>query len=461
MLLNFIVRSRKDAAAVEAMVERFYPGWEAGVYTLKGARSAEAMLDAIQSIVERAPGFYVVLLGREDADKREFLESMLPPNVAVHVVPRARVRNARLEMLYYETVRARARLRLNLRWQDGVYVIGGSGEGLEGLEPEPSYEAFIGVGRFGRLVERLAGGRVGSNPLVVRASGGLHLVYNGPRVRARLYIEDRGFRPKAEIVGGEPVDLDLGRVVEANRGSIEAYVRASVEWLRSVGEGYDVVVVPWSGGKDSTAALLLAMEAFGKDSVRVVYGDTGTEFPASREYVERVARKLGIDYVVAYAGLDRELMKGAPLPSHDNRWCTGLKIEAIESAISDAAGGRRALVVVGDRDAESPRRSGRPPVREGTRRNLTVVAPLKPWGGVHVQLYILSRGLELNPMYGYGFYRIGCYMCPALRNWELYALTSNIDLYVKLSRNAIFRRFIQARLRGGASGGGDDCGCSI
>jgi len=462
VVLSVIVRSRKDAAAVEAMAERFYRGWGLRVYTLGGVRSAEAMAEAARSIVEGAPGFYIVLLGREDASKAAAVEAELPLNAVVHVVPRARVRNARLEMLYLETLRARARLRLRAAWGGGVYRFDGRGEPLEGFSIEPSYESFIGVGRFNRLVARLAGGRVGRNPLVVRASGGLHLVYNGPRVRARLVVGDEGLRPKAEVVGGEPVDVDLDSMVGVNKGVIEAYARASREWLRRVGEEFDTIVVPWSGGKDSTAALLLALEAFGRDRVKVVYGDTGVEFPASRSYVESVARKLGVEYKVAYAGIDRKLLEGAPMPSHENRWCTGLKIEAIESTIARLAEGRT-LIVVGDRDAESPRRSDRPPVRPGTREELTVAAPLKPWGGVHVQLYILSRGLPLNPMYEYGFYRIGCYMCPALRNWELYAMTSSFDLYMKLMRSRIFRMFVSHRLRRSGHGGGvdGDCGCSI
>ena len=465
-MLGFIVRSRKDAAAVEAMAERFYSGWDTRVYTMKGVRRADEMAEAIKRIIDERPGFYIVLLGREDAGKAPLLEEQLPPTAVVHVVPRARVRNARLEMLYMETLRARAALRLRSSWEPGsqVYLAGPGGEPLEGLEPEPSHEAFIGVGVFNRLVSRLAGARIGSNPLVVRASGGLHLVYNGPRVRARLWVGDEGLRPRAEAVGdAKPVDVELGAMVEANRGLVEWLVRASGEWLRRIGEGYDTIVVPWSGGKDSTAALLLALEVFGRKRVRVVYGDTGTEFPASQRYVEETARKLGIDYEVAYAGIDRALAEGAPMPSHDNRWCTGLKIEAIERKILELAEGRT-LVVVGDRDAESVRRSERPPIRPGYREGITVASPLKPWGGHHVQLYILSRGVELNPMYGYGFYRIGCYMCPALRNWELYAITSNPRLYAQLVGKKPFRMFMKLRVFSkarGLGGGDGDCTCSL
>lgn len=440
-MFTLIVRSKRDADAVKAMIERYYQGWGIEVATLRGARKPDDMLKALEGIVRR-DRFYIVLLGREDAANAEMLERSLPPNAAVHVVPKARIRNARMEQLYVETLRARARLRLAASWGDSYYRFDWLGDPLEDYSIDLSYDSFIGLGSFSSHVARLAGGRVGRNPLVLRLHGGTHYVYNGPRVRAVLKISDSGIRPSVEIRGAEPLDVDISKIVEANRDIIESFVEAGKGFLRSLGD-FDKVIVPWSGGKDSTAALLLAVETFGRRRVVAVFGDTGTEFPATQRYVEKVSRMLGVEVHRAYAGLDRKLESGAPMPSHDNRWCTGLKVQAIESKIAELAEGRT-LVVIGDRDAESPRRSDRPPVREGPASTVAA-APLKPWGGVHVQLYILSRGVPLNPMYEEGFYRIGCYMCPALRNWEISILLTSRES-LGLLGSSIYRRFIHSRL---------------
>ena len=176
-----------------------------------------------------------------------------------------------------------------------------------------------------------------------------------------------------------------------------------------------------------------------------LFTDTGTEFPQTVEYVERLAAKLGVRLYKAYAGVDRELLaKRKPLPGHDSRWCTGLKIAATERAILELAEGRT-LVVLGDRDAESPRRSARPPVRG--MGEIVFAAPLRFWSAAHVQLYLYMNGVEPNPLYELGFYRIGCYMCPSLRSWELYIIRST-SLYYRLLRSPIFREFMMRRAAG-------------
>ena len=447
-MFTIVVRSRKDAAAVSAMIERFYRDWGLEVKTLHGARSPAAAETALEEIIE-PDRFYIVLLGREDREVASHLVEWLPPNVVLRVVPRARVRNARLEQLYMEVVKARTIFRVATAWDESrkAYVFGPVGPPIDPRleDPAPSYEVFIGVGRFSHIVSRLSGVTVGENPLVVRTSGGIHIVYNGPNPVVEMDIGDVGFKPKTSRISDsiEPINVDIDSLVEANREILELYERAAIRFLKSLGM-FDTVIVPWSGGKDSTAALLLALKVYGRDRVKVVYGDTGTEFPDSTRYVEEIAKKLGIEIVRAYAGIDRELMRGAPLPSHDNRWCTILKVKAIEDTALKLAEGRT-LLLVGDRDAESPRRSARPPVRRAYTGDMLVATPLRMWSAAHVQLYIISNGLPLNPMYYYGFYRIGCYMCPALRNWEIYAMTTT-ELHIRLSKNPIYRKFIASRL---------------
>ncbi len=444
--LTVIVRSRKDADAVEAAIERFYPDWGVRVRTLHGARSLDRVLDELGDLGD---GFYVVLLGREDERVAERLKGFLPPNAVVHVVPRARVRNARLELIAWELARARTRLRSTVWWCSGGYLFsssGGDGCRLLVEGAEPSYEPFLGLGRVHQLLSRLIGVDVPRTPLIVRTRSTVHEVYGGDRLVARLDFTDKGLRPRVLEIHGGGVDVDVNDVVRVNRRVLEVFEKTSIGFLRSL-ESFDTVIVPWSGGKDSTAALLLSLKAFGARRVVAVFTDTGTEFPETIDYVERVSRMLGVRVHRAYAGIDRELLEGRrPLPTHDDRWCTGLKIAATERAVAELAEGRT-LVVLGDRDAESPRRSSRPPVRRSGVEEVVYAAPLRFWSAAHVQLYLVSNGIPLNPLYELGFYRIGCYMCPSLRSWELYIILST-RLYYELIRSPVFRRFIWKRVHG-------------
>ncbi len=450
-MLTVIVRGRKDAAAVKAMAQRFYPEWGLEVKTLQGVRTVDKAAEKLSEILSR-PGFYILLLGREDEKLAQSLRDKLPPTATVHLVPRSKVRNARLEMLAAELARARAKLRVSVGWagEARAYKLSSSPPIHDVLErPEPSFEIYLGLGATSKLIEKISGVKIGLNPLILRTVGEEHLVFSGDKLVARVYIRDGGFQPRVEKVSDHVENVDLEKTIEVNSTVLEAFERASIEFLRSLGD-YDTVIVPWSGGKDSTAALILALKTYGHKRVTAVFGDTGTEFPQTLEYVEKVSKMLGVRMVRAYAGIDRALAEGKPLPTHDNRWCTELKVRAIEEKAAELAQGRT-LVIVGDRDAESPRRSIRPPLRKTQYvEGIDVATPLRLWSAMHIQLYILKHGIPLNPLYLMGFYRIGCYMCPALRSWEIAAILTS-PLHLRLLRTRIYRKFIKKRLYQGES----------
>jgi 3'-phosphoadenosine 5'-phosphosulfate sulfotransferase (PAPS reductase)/FAD synthetase/3'-phosphoadenosine 5'-phosphosulfate sulfotransferase len=443
--LRVVVRGKKDADAVKAMLSRFYPEWSVEVVTLKGARSVEHALSQLESMGDST--FTVVLLGREDEKLARELADSLPPTYVVHVVPRARVRNARIEMIAQELLRARARFRSMVWWNEDqqayVFAARARGKLLTPEKPEPSYEPFLGLGRTNRVISKLVGRYVPSNPLLVRMEKNVHTIFSGPELVAKLHFRDDGLSPKVlEVHEFKGVEVSIDSLLRANRWVLEAYEKASMEFLKSLGD-FDTIIVPWSGGKDSTAALILAMKLYGRKRVTALFTDTGTEFPQTVEYVERMSKVLGVKVYRAYAGVDQELEAGRmPMPTHDNRWCTGLKIAAGERALLELASGRT-LVILGDRDAESPRRSARPPVR-GVGE-IVFAAPLRFWSAAHVQLYIVAHGIPMNPLYEMGFYRIGCYMCPSLRSWEVFVMAET-PLYFRLLRYPIFRRFLNERL---------------
>jgi len=93
----------------------------------------------------------------------------------------------------------------------------------------------------------------------------------------------------------------------------------------------------------------------------------------------------------------------------------------VQALYREASKFENPILVVGDRDGESARRRLKPPVveRNTVFGRFLETMPVKFWSGFMVQLYILSRGIELHPLYCEGFYRLGCTICPSLADWEI------------------------------------------
>lgn len=134
-----------------------------------------------------------------------------------------------------ELERARAALRNSVGGTGSAYLLSPRAIPLFDRR-DPAYDVFIGLGDGLRArLEELVG-PVGENPLLVRMRAGVHEVYSGPSLVARLRFPDEGL-PSGERVGGEPVNVGLGNLLEANRAVIEAYERISLGFLRERGAG--------------------------------------------------------------------------------------------------------------------------------------------------------------------------------------------------------------------------------
>ncbi len=431
MLLRIVVRAKKDRDAVRATLSTFYKGWNAtiDVVTLKGERNTDRIRELLLNMSEERR--LVIFLHARELKLPEDFKEELPLNVVVEKVDKRKIRNARIFEIYQAIERGKARFRLTALWMSTARVYAfyrdrGSIEGIRiPLNPKPFFDLYHAIGEEHRkLLEQLIALKLGDNPLIIKMERGIHKVLQGDLCVARLLIPDEGTVEVVDRRCSEVINVDLRREIAANEPLLRFLKKAAEELFKAVDEmhpeyDYDRVIVPWSGGKDSTAALLLAMEHFGRDLVVPVYVDTGCDLPGIREYIEMVSEKLGVSPHVEYAPIPEMLALGNPWPTRENRWCTRLKIEALYRAVGKLSD--KPLIVVGDRDTESALRLRRAPIR--SHNGFLQVAPLKNWSSAFVQLYLLSEGIPLNPLYEIGFYRLGCIICPAFRSWELMLLS--------------------------------------
>ena len=408
-MFTLIARARKDAKALQYINERNYGGF-LDVKSLGGGRTKEEVLEDLEDALS---GRYIpiLLLGEKE---RDLMGELLPvlresgrPFYA-RLLRTKRVRNMRVDELYSHIEEIKARFRLGFEWK-GAYLL--NPENPMGIEIHPDYDVYLAIGDgFRKAMRSLLDVELGENSLVLRKLMNREVYFSGPY---RVAEVSKRLGLPTEVLWRIPAweDVPLGTLIDMNRKYIEAFAEASRAFLENF-EDYDVLV-PWSGGKDSTAALILAKEVFG--DVKAVYVRMEYEMPMTDEYVERTARKLGVDVVRVDVPMPVEKFG---MPTHGNRWCTRKKVEALYSVASEF---ERPLLVLGDRDGESAKRRLKPPVVErktefGTLRE---VMPIKFWSGFMVQLFVLMKGLDLHPLYYEGFYRLGCTVCPSLAEWEV------------------------------------------
>ena len=230
--------------------------------------------------------------------------------------------------------------------------------------------------------------------------------------------ERRGVAVKIRYAGyGE---LKLGKkagieeVIKANEEHLKKIENEAVEFIKKVSRENDLpLAVSFSGGKDSLATLLLAMES-GLD-FHVFFLDTGIELPETIEYVNEIEKKYGlnIDKISAGDAFWKSLEVFGP-PARDYRWCCKVtKLGPTTRYILENYP-KGLLTLIGQRRYESEERmkKGRVWKNEWVPNQLSA-SPIQNWSSLEVWLYILWKKAPFNLWYSRGLTRIGCYLCPS------------------------------------------------
>lgn len=391
-----VARAKKDAKALSHALR-------CETMSLGGVRSLE---DVDFSVFEkRIPIFF---FGRDEVDlalQAEEKVREITPIYQIVLLSKKAVRNTRMEEIREKFEIAKAKIRLGFKF-DEVFVFSPKNE--FGIEIHPDYDAYFVIGReFIENTKKLLRIEVEEGNLIVR----------------KLYNEEWIYVPELKAIVskkiGEPLRVKMCRDVEPKRMEIKRVVERNSEFLKKLEEisiefirrNADNSAVPFSGGKDSLACLILAKKALG--DVKAIFVKTNYDPPKTEEYVSEVCDKLKVDLIVTEVNFDVEKYG---MPTHSNRWCTKLKMKALEDVVKKE--GIKTLIV-GDREAESRIRRERPEVLERITKE---IFPIKYWSGAMVQLYVLMNGLNLHPLYYKGFYRIGCTICPSLSDWEVQLL---------------------------------------
>jgi len=180
-------------------------------------------------------------------------------------------------------------------------------------------------------------------------------------------------------------------------------------------------VISISGGKDSTALLLWAIENLPNDELYPVFADTGNEHELTLEYVDYLEQVTGIKIErVRAEKLFGELVKEKqifPCNRPGLRWCTLLlKVDPIKKYIQQF---ELPVLMVGIRRSESDARKCALEYKWDDYYRCDVWQPLVNWSVEQVFEIMKRHDIKANPLYYKGFSRVGCMPCINARKDEI------------------------------------------
>lgn len=218
--------------------------------------------------------------------------------------------------------------------------------------------------------------------------------------------------------------VDIPAMVEKNKNILESLVQETIKDVYNTYIEYkdkvDVFYVAFSGGKDSAVTLDIVQRALPHNTFKVIFGDTGMEFPDTYKAVditEKECEKKGIEFIRAKSEYspDYTWKKFGP-PATVTRWCCSVhktvpQIVALRkyTGKSDFTG----MAFIGVRASESVSRSEYDYVSLGEKhKGQYSCNPILEWNSAELYIYMYSNKLYLNEAYKKGNRRAGCLVCP-------------------------------------------------
>ena len=224
---------------------------------------------------------------------------------------------------------------------------------------------------------------------------------------------------------GQPLRfVDIPAMVEKNRDLLEKLAAETIKKIYNIYVEYmdrvDVFYVAFSGGKDSVVALDLVQRALPHNKFKVLFGDTGMEFPDTYKIVEEIeqhCKDAKIEFLRAKSDFDPKVTwREFGPPAQTMRWCCSVhkttpQIMQLREVLQkpDFTG----MAFTGVRGDESLSRSEYDAISYGGKHSGQYSChPILEWNTAELFLYIYENGLTFNNAYKKGNTRAGCLVCP-------------------------------------------------
>lgn len=218
--------------------------------------------------------------------------------------------------------------------------------------------------------------------------------------------------------------IDIPKMVEKNRDILEKLTQETIKKVFNTYVKYknkvDVFYVAFSGGKDSVVTLDIVQKTLPHNEFKVLFGDTGMEFPDTYRIVESIKKECddnGIEFITAKSEhLPKDTWRQFGPPSTVTRWCcsvhkTSPQILTLRKILEKAD--FTGMAFVGVRANESASRSEYDYVSLGEKhKGQYSCNPILEWNTAELYIYMYTHGLHINEAYKKGNNRAGCLVCP-------------------------------------------------
>jgi phosphoadenosine phosphosulfate reductase len=132
--------------------------------------------------------------------------------------------------------------------------------------------------------------------------------------------------------------------------------------------------------------------------IEVIFLDTGSHFPETLEYVERVRARYDLNLKVV-----RPVPESAAWPCGSEKCCQFRKVVPLANALK----GKQAWMT-GLKRVDANTRVGAPIVSWDEARNMVKVNPIATWTDLDVAGYVADHDLPKHPLVSRGYLSIGC-----------------------------------------------------
>lgn len=232
---------------------------------------------------------------------------------------------------------------------------------------------------------------------------------------------------------GQPLRfVDIPAMVEKNRDLLEKLAAETIKKIYNIYVEYmdrvDVFYMAFSGGKDSVVALDLVQRALPHNKFKVLFGDTGMEFPDTYKIVEEIeqhCKDAKIEFLRAKSDFDPKVTwREFGPPAQTMRWCCSVHKTAPQIILLREYTNNphfRGMAFTGIRGDESASRSEYEGISHGEKvRGQYSCHPILEWNSAELFSYIYERQLLINDAYKKGNSRAGCLVCPLATSKNMY-----------------------------------------